>query len=168
MTGQSLTPENASVPTFLRRKIIQPILNLLKQGVTPKKLALGIAFGITIGICPVLGTTTLLCALIAFTFRINQPAIQLVNYVVYPLQILLVLPFIKMGAFIFNNKQISYSISDMGAMFRFDIFNAIHVLGQSILQAAVAWAFTAPILGVATYYLMLAVLKNLPMNKNVE
>lgn len=38
-------------------KIGKPVLNLLKQGISPEKLSLSIAFGAVIGILPVLAGT---------------------------------------------------------------------------------------------------------------
>jgi uncharacterized protein (DUF2062 family) len=43
---------------FLRRRLIDPLLALLTQGITPQKLALSIAIGAIVGIFPVLGSTT--------------------------------------------------------------------------------------------------------------
>ena len=50
---------------FLRRRIVIPILDLLRQGITPEKIALSIALGITLGVTPVLGSTSILCFLAA-------------------------------------------------------------------------------------------------------
>ena len=70
-----------------------PIVMLLKQGTAPEKIALSLSMGFVLGIFPVIGSTTLLCAAAAFMFKLNLPAIQLVNYFVYPLQLGLLLPF---------------------------------------------------------------------------
>jgi len=51
---------------FFRRRIARPIVELLRQGVTPEKMALSLALGVALGVFPVLGTTTALCALVAF------------------------------------------------------------------------------------------------------
>ena len=66
----------------------------MKEGLTPKKLSLVITIGITVSIFPVIGTTTLICTLIAFLFNLNLPAIQLANYASFPLQITLFFPFL--------------------------------------------------------------------------
>ena len=69
---------------LLRRRIVIPILDLLRQGIIPEKIALSIALGITLGVTPVLGSTTILCLLAAVLFRLNLPAIQLVSWVSVP------------------------------------------------------------------------------------
>ena len=82
-----------------KNRLIAPFIELLRQGMSPEKIALTIALGIMLGVTPVLGSTTLLCTLAALALRLNLPAIQLVNAVVYPLQIILLIPFFKLGAF---------------------------------------------------------------------
>src|SRR4029077_19367671 len=56
-------------------RITRPIVELLAQGVTPEKMALSLALGVALGVFPVLGTTTALCALVALLWRLNLPAI---------------------------------------------------------------------------------------------
>ncbi len=65
---------------FFHRRVVAPIVALLTQEITPEKLALSLAFGIVLGIFPVLGSTTVLCAAAALVFGLNLPAIQLVNW----------------------------------------------------------------------------------------
>ena len=65
---------------FFHRRVVAPIVALLTQGITPEKIALSLAFGIVLGIFPVLGSTTVLCAAAALVFGLNLPAIQLVNW----------------------------------------------------------------------------------------
>jgi hypothetical protein len=76
---------------------LKPFIQLLRQGVSPEKVALTIALGIILGVTPVLGSTVLLCTLAATVLRLNLPAIQLVNGVVYPLQFILLIPFYRLG-----------------------------------------------------------------------
>ena len=87
---------------FFRRRIARPILELLRQGVTPEKMALSLALGVAIGVFPALGTTTALCALVAFIWRLNLPAIQIVNYFVYPAQLALIIPSFRAGEILFG------------------------------------------------------------------
>ncbi len=72
---------------FFYRRLLRPILDLLRQGVTPEKMALSLALGGALGVFPALGCTTLLCLIAAIVLRLNLPAIQIVNYFVYPIQI---------------------------------------------------------------------------------
>lgn len=46
-------------------------------------------------------------------FRLNQPAIQLVNWVVYPLQFALLIPLIRMGEWIFAARPAGISLAQI-------------------------------------------------------
>src|SRR3989442_1343732 len=78
-----------------KRKAAKPLLDLWEQGVTPEAMALSIALGFALGVVPAPGCATLFCSLAALALRLNLPAIQCVNYLVYPLQITLLAPFLK-------------------------------------------------------------------------
>src|SRR5438046_264647 len=97
--------------SFFYRKVILPIIDLMRQGITPEKIALSLAFGIGLGVFPVLGSTTILCALAAIVFRLNLPSIQLVNYFVYPLQLGLLIPFLRFGEILFRSPHVSLSLT---------------------------------------------------------
>lgn len=73
----------------------------LQMGVSPRRLALTLALGFAIGCLPVFGIPTALCAVVAVTFGLNVPAIQAANYAAMPLQLALVLPFIRLGGWMF-------------------------------------------------------------------
>src|SRR5512145_1002136 len=77
---------------------LEPIRHQLTQGVTPRALALSLAVGFGLGTFPVLGATAILCAVAAAALRLNHPAIQLVNFIAYPLQLLLLVPLLRAGA----------------------------------------------------------------------
>src|SRR6202012_2910085 len=96
---QTETPPRHS---WAYRRIALPIFALLRRGTSPRKLAWSLAAGLLIGINPIIGSTTVLCLAIAFLFRLNIAASQLANHVVYPLQLLLVIPFIHLGTRIFH------------------------------------------------------------------
>ena len=147
---------------FFYRRIVQPIVNLLKQGITPEKIALSIAFGVALGVFPVLGSTTLLCAAAAFVLRLNLPAIQLVNYFVYPLQVALLLPFIRFGEFLFRVPQpIPFSVTQIFALIQNDVLNAIATLWTSTWQAMVGWCLVAPPFILVVYKILTPVLRRM-------
>src|SRR3954453_19919619 len=98
--------------SLARRKLVDPILELLRQGVTPEKLALSLAFGLGIGIFPVLGVSTVLCTVVAIVLRVNLPAIQLVNYLASPLQLALIIPFVRVGEPLLGLKEQPLSIKE--------------------------------------------------------
>jgi uncharacterized protein (DUF2062 family) len=82
--------------------IKRKVANWLRQGVSPRRLALTLALGFAIGCVPVVGIPTLICAALAITLRLNLPAIQAANYAAMPLQLLLVVPFVRLGGWLFS------------------------------------------------------------------
>jgi uncharacterized protein (DUF2062 family) len=94
---------------WLYRRLVLPILALLRMGASPEKLAWSIAVGLLIGINPMLGTTTVLCLAVAFAFRLNVAASQLANHLMYPFEILLLIPFIHLGSRVFHTAPMPLS-----------------------------------------------------------
>ncbi|HTB97254.1 MAG TPA: DUF2062 domain-containing protein [Terracidiphilus sp.] len=77
----------------------------LRTGISPRRLALTLALGFAIGCLPVFGIPTALCAVLALTMRLNVPAIQAANYAAMPLQLILMLPFVRLGGWLFGPTQ---------------------------------------------------------------
>ncbi len=98
---------------WIYRRVVLPILALLRMGATPEKLAWSIAVGLLIGINPILGSTTVLCLAIAFVLRLNIAASQLGNHIVYPLQLLLVIPFLHIASRIFHTARLPLSATEL-------------------------------------------------------
>ena len=82
---------------FFYERFAAPLLQLARQGVTPEMLALSLALGLCISCLPVLGTTTVLCIMAAFTWQLNLPAILLANWAALPLQLVFLVPLILWG-----------------------------------------------------------------------
>lgn len=129
--------------SFWQRRVIAPILAQLKQGITPEKIALTAALGAVIAVFPILGSTTLLCALAAWALRLNQPIIQLVNYLCYPLQFVLLLPLYRAGEW-FGAPHVSLSIPEMLGRFEAGPMEFIAEFGLVALGGVAAWMLMAP------------------------
>lgn len=120
-------------------RLLAPFTDLLRQGMSPEKISLTIALGIILGVTPVLGSTTLLCTMAAIALRLNLPAIQLVNMAVYPLQLILLIPFFKMGAWMFRANASTISLQGVEALARAGVWNATQSLWVVTVHAFVAW-----------------------------
>jgi uncharacterized protein (DUF2062 family) len=83
------------------------------MGATPERLAWSIAAGLLIGINPILGSTTILCLALAFVFRLNVAASQLGNHIVYPLEIILIIPFIHVASRVFHTAPMPLSANEL-------------------------------------------------------
>jgi uncharacterized protein (DUF2062 family) len=83
------------------------------MGASPEKLAWSIAAGLLIGINPILGSTTVLCLAIAFVFRLNVAASQIGNHIVYPLELILIIPFIHTASRVFHTEPMPLSANEL-------------------------------------------------------
>ena len=144
---------------FFYRKLVRPVLELLKQGVTPEKIALSLALGAALGVFPALGWTTGLCAIAALALRLNLPAIQIVNYFMYPAQIALLIPFFRMGEKLFRAPHLPISVPEMYAMIRVSMWGAIKVLWTTTWHAIVVWMLIAPVFVALAYGILAPLLR---------
>jgi len=136
---------------FYHNRIITPILGLLKQGISPEKIAMSMSTGIVMGLFPIVGITSLLCIVTSFFFRLNQAMTQLFNWLVYPLQIILILPFFRLGSFLFHTEPITVTVRQVIDSYRADFWGTIHLLEEITLHAVVAWLIICIPIGVVLY-----------------
>jgi hypothetical protein len=140
--------------TRIKEKTLKLIQNLLQEGMSVKKIALSIALGVALGIFPVLGSTTILCAIAAFVFRLNLPAIQVVNYVVYPLQLILLAPFYAAGSWLFQGRNLPRIQENVIDLLKNDFWGNMANLWDLTLYAAFAWLIISPFLILLLYGLL--------------
>lgn len=136
---------------FLQRRVVAPLLVLLGQGVTPRELALCLALGITIGLIPVLGVSTALCAVVALALKLNMPAIQLVNYLLTPLQLILIIPLLRLGEHLAGAPPFPVTVESALALLSQGAIHAIQILATAIAHATLAWLLLAPLLAIVLY-----------------
>jgi uncharacterized protein (DUF2062 family) len=136
---------------FFHRRLIRPLLDLLRQGVTPEKLALSLALGVALGVFPVLGSTTALCAIAALALGLNLPSIQIVNFFVYPLQIVLLISFYELGEKLFRAQHLPLSVSQIYAMIHVNMWSAIRTLWTTTWHGIIVWCVAAPVFTAVVY-----------------
>lgn len=147
------------INSFFNRRLVQPVLNLLKQGMTPTKLSATVALGAIIGIMPALGLTTILATALAARFRLNIAATVLVSYLVQPFQLLLAIPFIKLGILIFGLNELKLTFDEMQALFKADWVAALDQLWKANLAGVAAWSIISVPAGFVLYFVLVPFLK---------
>ena len=136
----------------LQKKLILPLVGLLKQGMDPSKLALALTSGALIGIFPVLGIATVVCGGVAVFFRLNHPAIQLANYIVFPMQIVLFFPFLTIGEAVTGNSLDEISKTKLVDTFNLGFLPAIEELTQYFVLASLGWVLALVPLFAISYF----------------
>jgi uncharacterized protein (DUF2062 family) len=155
MSLMKLAPASAVPSTLANSKWLKPFIDLLRQGVSPEKIALTLALGIVLGVTPVLGSTTLLCTLAALLLRLNLPAILLINGLVYPLQLFLLIPFYQCGAWAFGVDVSAISLEAVVTMIRADIGNTIRTLWVVTMHALAVWLVVGALGSMILYALLI-------------
>lgn len=145
---------------WMRHYIVEPLLALLKQGVSPQRLALSVAIAIVVGNIPILGISTVLCAAIALAFRLNLPAIQLVQAAMAPTQVLLIIPYVRLGEWLLRAPRQTLSIPAGAELLRQGVGNAVLVLWDAIVHAGFAFLCVAPVAIFALYKIFAALFKH--------
>jgi hypothetical protein len=150
---------------FFYQRMVRPILDLLRQGVTPEKIALSVALGAALGMIPALGWSTTLCAIAAIVFKLNLPAIQIANYFMYPAQIAMLLPFFRWGEKLFRAPHFPLSAAQIYATFHASMWNACKLLWTTIWHALVVWGMIAPVFVGLLYVILTPVLRRVLREK---
>ena len=70
---------------------------LFKQGLSPIELTQSILVAALFSIIPILGVTTILLTAFSLKRKLNLPIMIAISYLAWPLQILMIIPFINIG-----------------------------------------------------------------------
>lgn len=119
---------------------------------SPEAAASIIALGVVLGVFPAPVCSTLLCALAAFVLRLNPAAIQLVNYLVYPLQLALVAPFVSLGGRLFRAAPGPAAAHN-------GVWQTAACVWNGAAHAMAAWFCVSAPLGLLLYLLSASVLR---------
>ncbi|OWP62046.1 hypothetical protein CDA63_16220 [Hymenobacter amundsenii] len=160
----AVAPDSASptpVPpaSWWRRRVLQPLLNLLQQGLTPHQLALTVALGSACGLIPMLGVTSLLATFGAVRLRLNVAATLLVAHLWSPVQLLVIIPMLRQGARLWGGYTPELTLEKLRFLFSHDWLAALGLLWHAILGALLLWAGAFLVLGPVLYFTLRPVLR---------
>jgi uncharacterized protein (DUF2062 family) len=121
----------------------EKVLEWLQCGMAPRQLAFTLALGFAIGCVPLLGVTTGICALLALALRLNMPAIQAANWLAMPLQMVLLVPFLRLGQWLFRGESISFNPQVLFAQIEAAPWHVLVQMSGLFEHALLAWLITA-------------------------
>ena len=160
------TSLGARLKHLWRERVVGLLVAQLKQGITPQKIALTLTLGVCFSAFPILGATTLLCFAFGVWLGLNQPIIQLVNYLASPLQLGLIAPFVRLGEHLTRSPRVSFSIPELMAKFRASPLEFIREFGLTGWHGIVGWLAVAPLAGVLLYFIFLPLTRKLAAGRN--
>ena len=113
-----------------------------------------------------IGIPTALCLVLALGLRLNLPAIQAANYAAMPLQVALIFPFVRLGAWMFSSG--SHEAFNAQALAHGSPLKVMFASGSIAGQALGAWFVTAIPMVLVMTLLLTALLRRMPILAKAE
>lgn len=138
-------------PSLLQRRLWIPIANVLKDGASADWLAWSISAGIALAIFPIFGTPWLLCLAVGPVLRISQPLLQGIAFLLWPIQLMLIMPFIHLGERIYSAPLITRTLAELVASFFREPLAFFREFRWTYLHCTTAWLLVAPFVAGGCY-----------------
>ncbi|OQR83352.1 hypothetical protein ACHHYP_14828 [Achlya hypogyna] len=146
--------------SFFEAKVKKPVMDLLTSGVaSPHSLALSMAFGVTCGIFPIPGVTSVPVMVVVFLLGLNPVAAMLMNYLCTPLNIASVPVFVAYGGQFFGSGAEEFSVSALLQGLQEDTLATLVQFQFVLLNAIYMWLAFLPVGTFALYIVLYPLLK---------
>lgn len=139
---------------WLKQKVSEPLLALLTRGLSPQDLSLAVVVSLGLGINPIIGSTSLLCLVAGRLFRLNHLVMQTVNYLAYPLQFLLLVPFVRLGETVVGAEALPLSPSLLIEEFQRSFWGFVAKFGMAYVHGLLGWVLVVPVTCFGLYFLL--------------
>ena len=133
------------VSDWLRRKVRDPLIAELRQGASPEAVAAAVAVSLAIAINPFIGTTTLGCLVAGRLFRLNHVVMQVVNHVAFPLQVLLIVPYVRLGETLAGARHFALTPQAIFDEFNRSLPDFLAKFWLTGLHGLIGWLVTVPL-----------------------
>lgn len=144
------------------------IIALFKQGLTPIELTQSIIVSGLISTIPILGVSTFLLTALSLKRKLNLPIMIAQSYIMWPIQVIMIIPFINIGEFIFSVPKTNHSAQEIIASFQNSFFATLSHLSFELLCGFGGWLLTAVPFSVGVYLVSIFILKLILKAKNEE
>ncbi len=108
---------------------------------------------------PILGVSTFMITTVSFKRKLNLPVMIALSYLMWPVQIMLIIPFIRVGEFIFSVPRNHHTVEEIITSFQNSFFQTLSQLSFELLCGLGGWFLTAVPVAVGVYWVSLLFLK---------
>ncbi len=155
-------PDSLPRRSFWKRRFRDPIFAMLTHGVTADKVAATFAIGTAVSLFPVIGLTTTFNIGIGLWFRMNQPLLQAINYLLTPVHLVMIIVYVHLGEWIWRAGEDRFSVSDLITSFHKETLGEfIHRFGWAGIHAFTAWLISVPFIISILYYSLRPLMRRL-------
>ena len=144
------------------------IIALFKQGLTPIELTQSIIVSGLISTIPILGVSTFLLTALSLKRKLNLPIMIAQSYIMWPIQVVMIIPFINIGEFIFSVPKTNHSAQEIIASFQNSFFATLSHLSFELLCGFGGWLLTAVPFSAGLYLVSIFILKLFLKAKNQD
>ena len=138
------------------KKLKQIIREYLAKGLSQKRIAVAIAVGLSLGIFPIYGPMSLLCIGLGWATGLNAPILLAGVYAMTFAKPLLILPFLKIGEWVFQADPMGVSLVELTRRFSMSPGGTLAEFAWSFVHAMVGWLVTLPLLLPFLYFTSLS------------
>lgn len=150
------------------KKFIQKIKRLLKQGTSKKVLVISLSFGLVFSLIPLPWASTLLISFIGLQLRWNIPLLLLLSYVVFPLQLFLLIPFINFGRWMVGLNPFDLTVEHLSIILDSGWLVFIQALGLQLFFALFGWLVASVPTFLVSWFFLKQLLKKWPNHTKMD
>jgi uncharacterized protein (DUF2062 family) len=130
---------------WLRRKVRDPLMAELRQGAAPESVAAAVSVSLAIAINPIIGTATVGCVIAGRLFRLNHVVMQIINHVSYPIQILLIVPFVRLGETVTGSQHLHLTPQAIIDEFNRSFGDFVEKFWMAYVHGIIGWLLVVPV-----------------------
>jgi hypothetical protein len=105
--------------------------------------------------------STFLLTALSLKRKLNLPIMIAQSYLLWPIQVIMIIPFINIGEFIFSVPKTNHSAQEIIASFQNSFFATLSHLSFDLLCGFGGWLLTAVPFSVGVYLLIVYILKTI-------
>jgi hypothetical protein len=139
-------------PGFWHRRVVAPLRAELVRGARSGELAFTVAVAVACSVLPFWGLTTLFTLIVGLCLRLKQAVLQPINQLMSPVQLLLILVYVRAGEKLWGAPPIPLSVSALAHDFTADPKAFMLRFGWTGIHAATAWALSVPFILAAVFF----------------
>ena len=159
---------NYKLRLLFPKSILSRIGAGIKSGESDSRIAKSMTAGVIAASYPQIACTMLMGFLLGWALRLNHKVVQATRFPLWPLQWILMLPYLRLGEKVAGAEPLQMPLSEIAQLVFTDPLGSFAVLGVPLLHAILGWLIVSAALCPLIFYLSLSLVKRLPQRADVS